>query len=313
MRFIEVLKDGDRVSDVYLCKSKATAMTKNGKEYESVVLQDRTGSLDGKIWDPGSMGIGEYEALDYVEVSGSVISYNGALQLKIDRLRRAGEGEYDPADYMRVSPYSIDEMFAQLTGYIKTIDNVYVRKLLESFFVEDAQFIADFKKHSAAKSIHHGYLGGLLEHSLSVTRLCDYLASSYPLLNRDLLVACAMLHDVGKVAELSDFPQNDYTDEGNLLGHIVMGSEMVGERIRAIEGFPRHIELEIKHCILSHHGELEFGSPKKPELAEALALSMADNLDAKLQTMKELFDAKAEVEWLGYNKLFESNIKRTRL
>ena len=313
MKFIETLKDGDRISDIYLCKNKATATTKTGREYESVILQDKTGCLDGKIWDPSSMGIGEYEALDYVEVNGLVTSYNGALQLKIERLRRVGEGEYDPANYMPVSRFSIDDMYNELLGYIKGINNGYIKKLLESFFVEDKEFIAIFKKRSAAKSIHHGFMGGLLEHSLSVTRLCAHIAKAYPFLNEDLLIACAMLHDIGKVPEFSDFPQNDYTDEGNLLGHIVMGAEMVGEKEHGIEGFPPMLLTEIKHCILSHHGELEYGSPKKPALAEAMALSMADNMDAKLETVREIFDSKEGGDWMGYNRLFESNIKRTKV
>ncbi len=313
MKFIETLKDGDRISDIYLCKNKATATTKTGREYESVILQDKTGCLDGKIWDPSSMGIGEYEALDYVEVNGLVTSYNGALQLKIERLRRVGEGEYDPANYMPVSRFSIDDMYNELLGYIKGINNGYIKKLLESFFVEDKEFIAIFKKRSAAKSIHHGFMGGLLEHSLSVTRLCAHIAKAYPFLNEDLLIACAMLHDIGKVPEFSDFPQNDYTDEGNLLGHIVMGAEMVGEKAHDIEGFPPMLLTEIKHCILSHHGELEYGSPKKPALAEAMALSMADNMDAKLETVREIFDSKEGGDWMGYNRLFESNIKRTKV
>lgn len=313
MKFIETLKDGDRISDIYLCKNKATATTKTGREYESVILQDKTGCLDGKIWDPSSMGIGEYEALDYVEVNGLVTSYNGALQLKIERLRRVGEGEYDPANYMPVSRFSIDDMYNELLGYIKGINNGYIKKLLESFFVEDKEFIAIFKKRSAAKSIHHGFMGGLLEHSLSVTRLCAHIAKAYPFLNEDLLIACAMLHDIGKVPEFSDFPQNDYTDEGNLLGHIVMGAEMVGEKAHGTEGFPPMLLTEIKHCILSHHGELEYGSPKKPALAEAMALSMADNMDAKLETVREIFDSKEGGDWMGYNRLFESNIKRTKV
>lgn len=313
MKFIETLKDGDRISDIYLCKNKATATTKTGREYESVILQDKTGCLDGKIWDPSSMGIGEYEALDYVEVNGLVTSYNGALQLKIERLRRVGEGEYDPANYMPVSRFSIDDMYNELLGYINGINNGYIKKLLESFFVEDKEFIAIFKKRSAAKSIHHGFMGGLLEHSLSVTKLCAHIAKAYPFLNEDLLIACAMLHDIGKVPEFSDFPQNDYTDEGNLLGHIVMGAEMVGEKAHGIEGFPPMLLTEIKHCILSHHGELEYGSPKKPALAEAMALSMADNMDAKLETVREIFDSKEGGDWMGYNRLFESNIKRTKV
>ena len=156
------------------------------------------------------------------------------------------------------------------------------------------------------------FVGGLLEHTLSVCKLCGYYVKAYPILNRDLLFTAAMCHDIGKVYELSDFPENDYTDEGQLLGHIAMGSEMVGERARRIPGFPRRLENELKHCILAHHGELEYGSPKKPALIEAMALNMADNTDAKMETLKELFkSAGASQEWLGYNRLFESNIRRS--
>lgn len=311
MKFIADLKDGTRVSDIYLCKSRTTAMTKTGKEYESIILQDKTGSLDGKIWDPSSAGIGEFEAMDYVAVNGLVTLYNGALQLKVERLRRVTEGEYDPANYMPVSRFSVEEMYAELLALIQVIKNEYIKKLLESFFVEDEAFIKAFQSRSAARSVHHSFMGGLLEHSLSVTKLCAYLADAYPMLNRDLLLASAMLHDIGKVREFTDFPLNDYTDDGNLLGHIVMGSEMVSEKVKQINGFPRELEAEIKHCILSHHGELEYGSPKKPALAEAVALSLADNMDAKLETLREFMQGKEQADWFGYNRLFESNIKRT--
>ena len=160
---------------------------------------------------------------------------------------------------------------------------------------------------------HHGFVGGLLEHTLGVAKNCDYFASVYPILNRDLLLSAAIFHDIGKLEELSTFPENDYTDEGQLLGHIMIGAEMVGERIRSIEGFPIRLGNELKHCILAHHGELEFGSPKKPALAEALALSFADNIDAKMETLREIFAAVPEnnTEWLGFNRLLESNIRRT--
>mgnify|MGYP001057804486 FL=1 len=156
-------------------------------------------------------------------------------------------------------------------------------------------------------------MGGLLEHTLSVTKNCDYFAETYPILNRDLIVSAAIFHDIGKLEELSTFPENDYTDEGQLLGHIMIGAEMVGERIRTIPGFPKGTANELKHCILAHHGELEYGSPKKPALAEALALSFADNIDAKMETIREIFASVPEnnLEWQGYNRLLESNIRRS--
>lgn len=236
--------------------------------------------------------------------------YNGALQFKIERARIASESEYVAADYVPSSRFNIDDMFAELMKYVDSVKNTYMKHLLFSFFKDEA-FAKKFKCVSAAKTVHHGFAGGLLEHSLSVTRLCDKMSSNYDFLNRDLLITCAMLHDVGKVKELSEFPKNDYTDEGNFLGHIVIGYEMVMEKVKQIDGFPDMLAMQIGHCILSHHGELEYGSPKKPSIAEAVALSMADNMDAKLETLREALEAKDTNDWLGYNRWLDSNIRRT--
>ncbi len=311
MKYITDYKEGDRIGGVYLCKSKHSAVAKNGKPYETLTLQDKTGCVDGKIWDPSSAGISDYECFDYVELAGEVTVFQGAIQFNIKRLRVAGEGEFDPADYLPVSKKDIGQMFDDLKGIIDTIKNPYLNKLLNAFFREDEAFIKAFCNSSAAKSVHHSFVGGLLEHTLSVTRLCDYYCSSYPVLKRDLLLTTAMLHDIGKIRELSAFPQNDYTDEGNLMGHIVMGSEMVSAKAAGIDGFPAGLLREVKHCILAHHGEFEFGSPKKPSLAEAMALHMADNTDAKMETFTELFEQTGEKGWLGFNRLLDSNIRKT--
>ena len=170
---------------------------------------------------------------------------------------------------------------------------------------------AAFRTIPAAKSVHHGFVGGLLEHTLSVVKMCDYFSKQYPALNRDLLLTAAMFHDIGKTKELSAFPENDYTDEGQLLGHIIIGVQMLEERIAAMPGFPKKLEHELIHCILAHHGELEYGSPKKPALAEAVALNLADNADAKMQTLTEIFKGKTGTDWLGFNRLFDSNLRRT--
>ena len=312
MKYIESFREGERISDVYLCKFKQAALTKAGKPYDNVILQDKTGTIDAKIWDPGSIGIDEFDAMDYVCITGDITSFQGNLQLSIKRARKVGEGEYNPKDYLPVSDYDIDGMFVELMGYINSIKNPYLSKLLHNFF-DDAAFEKRFKFHSAAKSVHHGFVGGLLEHTLSVTRNCDFFAKNYTILNRDLLLTAAMFHDVGKLSELSTFPENDYTDAGNLLGHIVIGCEWIGEEIRKIDGFPTVLANELKHCILAHHGELEFGSPKKPALVEALCLSFADNLDAKMETMKELLAGVPDnnLEWQGYNRLLESNFRKT--
>ena len=312
MKYIETLREGEKLGDIYLCKSRQSALTKSGKAYENVILQDKTGTLDAKIWDPGSPGIGDFDALDYVYVVGDVTSFQGSLQLSIKRATRADEGEYDPSDYLPMSRKNIDEMYQELMKYMKKIKNPFLLKLAESFFVENEAFIRLFKNHSAAKSVHHGFVGGLLEHTLSVVKLCDFYADQYDYLNRDLLITAAMFHDIGKTKELSAFPANDYTDDGQLLGHIVIGVELVGLWIRRIPDFPKRLASELKHCIVAHHGELEYGSPKKPALAEAAALNFADNTDARMETFREILMGTATTdEWLGYNRFVDSNVRRT--
>lgn len=311
MKYIKDLREGETIRSIYLCKGKRGAETRNGKPYENLLLQDKTGVLDGKIWDPNSQGIADYDEKDFIEVVGDVITYNNNLQLNIKQLRKASEEEYNPADYMPTSEKSVDGMYEELLGYIRGISNSYLRQAIEYYFVKDAEFVRNFKGHSAAKTVHHGFAGGLLEHTLSVIRLCEYFAGAYEIINKDLLIASAICHDIGKTRELSDFPDNDYTDEGQLIGHIVIGVEMLSEAIRTIPDFPVVLANEWKHCIIAHHGELEFGSPKKPALAEAVALNLADNADAKMQTLKEIFKDKKGTDWLGFNRLFESNLRRT--
>lgn len=315
MHYIETLREGERVNEIYLCKNKQSALTKAGKPYEALILQDKTGTLDAKIWEPGSVGIDDFDRFDYINVVGDITSFQGALQLNVKRVRKAAEGEYEPKEYLPVSEYNVDEMYEQLLGYIKQMKNPYLKKLAGSFFIEDADFAKRFKFHSAAKSVHHGFVGGLLEHTLSVTKLSAYFADNYKILNKDLLVCAAMFHDIGKLEELSTFPENDYTDEGQLLGHIMIGAMEIAERIKTIDGFPVKLVHEMEHCILAHHGELEYGSPKKPALPEAVALSYADNIDAKMETMRELLAnvPEGDTQWQGFNRLFESNIRRSSI
>lgn len=312
MKYIDTFREGMHIADVYLCKNKQIALTKNGKEYGNLVMQDKTGTIDAKIWDLGSPGVGKFETMDYVHVEADVTLFQNSFQLNVRRIRRAQEGEYVEADYLPVSKKDIKKMYEELLGYIRSVKNPYLQKLLCGYFVENAAFAKAFQFHSAAKTVHHGFVGGLLEHTLSVTRLCDYYAGYYPMINRDLLLTAAIFHDIGKTRELSRFPENDYTDDGQLLGHIIIGTEMVGESIRSIPGFPEKLATELKHCILAHHGELEYGSPKKPALLEALALNFADNTDAKMETMIEALRSGGDNKgWLGYNRLLESNIRKT--
>ena len=313
MKFIETLREGDQIGGVYLCKSRQSATSKTGRPYENVTLQDRTGNLDCKIWEPNSTGIEEFGPLDYIYVVGEVTNFQNNLQLNIKRVRVAKSDEYRPEDYLPVSEKDSAAMYAELMEFLDSVQNKWLRQLIDKYF-RDPSFEKAFSQHSAAKTIHHSFVSGLLEHTLSVVKMCDLYYRLYPYLNHDLLITAAAFHDVGKLKEISNFPANDYTDDGQLLGHIVMGSELIGSACRRIPGFPHRLLSELQHCILAHHGEFEYGSPKKPALAEAMALNLADNTDAKLETMKEILAAaknRGSEEWLGFNRLLDSNIRKT--
>ena len=311
MRYIKEFESGDRISGVYLCKSKQELTSSKGKPYLSLILSDKTGSVDTKVWNLTD-GIEDFDPPEFVYVDGDVKLFRNENQLSLRRLRVAGEDEYIPSDYVPSSKRDIEEMYGELMGYIESVTQQHLHQLLEMYFVNTPRFIESFKRHSAAKSIHHGYVGGLLEHTLSVTRLCDFYAQRYPLLNRDLLVTAAICHDMGKTKELSDFPLNEYTDEGQLLGHIISGVMMVRDAVLRIKDFPPRLATELEHCIVAHHGQLEYGSPKKPALMEAMALHLADLTDARMETITELFENTADtLDFLGYNRAIESNIRKT--
>lgn len=311
MNYLKDYREGEKFKGTYLCKQKQVLKTKAGKTYYSLVLQDKTGTADGKIWDLNN-GIANFEAMNYIHCEGMVTSFQGNLQMNISRVRISDEGEYDPADYVPCTNKNIDEMFTEIMKYVASVQNKYLSQILEMYFVQDKDFVREFKKHSAAKSVHHGFLGGLLEHTLSVTNMCQYFAEQYPLINRDLLITAALFHDMGKIQEISDFPQNEYTDDGQMLGHIYIGARAMEDAAAKIPGFPQKLKNELVHCILSHHGKLEFGSPKVPAILEAMALHLADNADAKLQTLTEIFTQAGENKgWLGFNRMFESNLRKT--
>ncbi len=313
MKLIETLREGDHVGDVYLCKTRQQATSKAGKEYENVTLQDSSGTIDCKIWEPNASGIEEFAPFDYIYVVGEVTTFQNNLQLNIKRVRIARQGEYRPEDYLPVSEHDMPSMYQELKTILQSVKNQWLRALIDRYF-EDPAFEEAFCRHSAAKTIHHSFVGGLCEHTLSVVKMCEFYCGLYPYLNHDLLITAAAFHDVGKLKEISNFPANDYTDDGQLLGHIVMGSELIGSAARRIPGFPHRLLSELQHCILAHHGEYEYGSPKKPALAEAMALNLADNADAKLETMKEILSAaknRGSDEWLGFNRLLDSNLRKT--
>lgn len=311
MRYINELREGESVIGHYLCKGKQSLKSRAGKTYLSLKLQDRTGMVDAKVWEMTN-DIKAFEENEFIKIDATVVVYQNDIQLNVKRIRRSMEGEYDPADYIPCTEKNVEEMYQKLMSYIKTIENPYIKKLLEEIFYKNPIVSKCFKTHSAAKSVHHSYRGGLLEHTLSVTEICDFAAPRYKYVNRDILIASAMLHDIGKIMELSEFPENDYTDEGQLLGHLMIGSELIKDTAKKIEGFPKTLENLLKHCMISHHGEYEYGSPKLPKTIEAFILHCADNLDAKSKVIEEMIDNNSnQGNWVGYQKMLQRNIRKS--
>lgn len=308
MRYINELREGESVVEHYLCKSRQSLKSRTGKTYLSLKLQDKTGLVDAKVWDMNK-DIQSFQENDFIKIDGAVTTFNNDLQINIKRIRRSMEGEYDPADFIPSTDKNIDDMNKEVLAYIETIENPHVKALLEEIFLRHPLISKEFKFHSAAKSMHHSFRGGLVEHTLSVTQICDFMSGRYQFVNRDILIAGAMLHDVAKIMELSDFPENDYTDDGQLLGHIYIGAELIKDTAAKIEGFPPRLESLLKHCILSHHGEFEFGSPKLPATMEAFILHCADNMDAKTKMIEEMLSADTtQGNWAGYNRMLQRNI-----
>lgn len=312
MNYLADLKEGEEVQEFYLCANKQLLKTRAGKTYYSLKLQDKTGMVEGKVWDL-NQSIGEFESGDYIKIDAMIINFQGAIQLNIRRIRKALEGECNPTDYIPTSEFDIEEMYTELLSYIQEMTEPHLKKLAESFFVKDGAFKKAFKSHTAAKTVHHGYLGGLLEHTLGIIRICKSLADLYPVLDRSLLYSGALYHDIGKLKELSTFPIIDYTDEGQLIGHLVIGVEWLTEKMNKIESFPPVLANLVKHLVLAHHGELEYGSPKKPEIIEAIALHYADNIDAKIKAFTTIMNGTQEEDtWLGWQRVFDTNIRRTQ-
>ncbi|NLK20515.1 MAG: HD domain-containing protein [Epulopiscium sp.] len=311
MRYLKDIRDGEQIIGHYLCKQKQTLKSRSGKPYVSIKLQDKTGLVDGKIWDINN-DIDEFDENCFIKIDGVVSLYQGEYQISIRRLRVSVEGEYDPMDYIPCTEKDIQGMLTKIREYINQIENIHIKKLLESFFVSDEEFLKKFSSHSAARSIHHSYMGGLLEHTLTVVEYADFLCSKYIGVDRDIVIAGAMLHDIGKTEELSEFPLNDYTDFGQLLGHITIGTEMITDKIRQLKNFPQALEVLIKHCILSHHGELEYGSPKRPKTIEAMIIHCADNTDAKIKLFEEAIKAEhSQGSWVGFNRMLGRNIRKS--
>jgi len=286
----------------FLVHAKEVRQKKSGEPYLSLLLGDRTGEIDAKMWENVAEVMETFDRDDYVRVKGVIQIYNNRPQFTIHKMQRVDASAVDPTDFFPASERDPEEMFDELRALLAQIQNPALRALVE-LFLRDEEIVARFKKAPAARYIHHAYLGGLLEHVLSLANLCRLIASRYADLDADLLLTGAFLHDIGKIYELSYERSFGYSTEGQLLGHIAIGLRMLERKLALLPDFPPRLRTLIEHMILSHHGQLEFGSPKVPLFPEALALHYLDDLDSKMQCMRALIanDRQIEGHWTGYS------------
>ncbi len=305
--FIVDIKDRDRVSGTFLVQQKQVPLNKNGKPYIAMVLMDRTGTIEARVWDNVEWFDPLFDGGDFIEAGGTAVAYQGRVQLKVEKIKRLETKSVDPEEFLPQSSHDRGEMLDRLLGLMETIKDSRIRDLVLTCLNDD-DFRESFAKAPAAKTIHHAYLGGLLEHTLSVCELADRVAQLYPHVDRDLLLTGAFFHDVGKIRELGSERSFDYTDEGRFLGHIVMGAMMLTDLVKSQPGLPEETALKLTHMILSHHGSYEFGSPKRPKFTEALILNHLDELDSKIQTFKEIAERDPGKKWSAYQRLFDRYI-----
>ena len=311
MRYIEDLQEDERILEHYLCKEKKLNKSKNGKNYLNLTLLDKTGTINGKVWELNN-DIHNFNEGEFIKIDGIVTMFNNERQIKISRIRKSKETEYEPSDYIPTTEKDIDLLYSQILIFIEETRNKYLRTLLENIFIHNKDILEKVKTHSAAKNVHHAYLGGLIEHIVSVTETCLFFMPRYKFINRDILVTGALLHDIGKIIELSPMPENRYTDEGQLLGHIIIGIDLIGNEASKIEVFPHEILILLKHLIASHHGELLYGSPQTPRTIEAMVLHLADNADSRIKIFEEAIAKSNEGDlWIGYNNLLQRDIRKT--
>lgn len=305
--FIKDLKNMESAlifSENFLVTSKSMLKTNAGKAYLSLTLRDASGEIDGRVWDNVDTISSRFDSNDYVHLTGSLVTHQGKHQVKILNISRVEAEEVDPGDYLASTTKSIDEMWENLNGLIGSLTDESLRTFLKEIFTS-RDIAGRVKTAPAGKTLHHEFIGGLLEHTLSVARICDFLSTHYPGVNRDMLLAGAILHDIGKIHELSYERSIDYTDEGRLIGHIVIGAEMVSTMEKEKKILGKEKEMLLKHIILSHHGELEYGSPKRPKTLEALIVHFIENLDSKVGAFLSVLDKSEEDEtWSDYQRMF---------
>ncbi len=304
-KWIRDIQEDDRVRGTYLAKVKKMGQTKKGDPFLSVTLSDRTGDMEARVWERAVELSSLFKEGDILQVEGHASSYRNQIQLILSDITRLPDPEEDPAIFLESAPGDINEMMASLRAIINETGDRDL-KALSDRFLSDRPFLELFKNAPAAKNFHHNYIGGLLEHTLSVCKMSCGVAAQYPKLDRDLLVTGAFLHDIGKIRELKFNRSIDYTDEGRLIGHLTMGVEMVDEKLKKLKDFPVEKALRLKHLILSHHGQYEFGSPKRPKFLEAFALHLIDDLDAKMNGLGRYMEKDLqEGAWTDYNRMFD--------
>jgi len=306
--FIQELRVGSTVDQPFLVKAKSVRQKKTGEAFLSLLVGDRTGEVPGNLWENFDEAERSIEAGDFVRIRAFVGSFQGSPQLNILSIRKLDPGDIDPEEFCPSTERDVEKMVEYLSRVAASLEDPHLRVLLKGF-LEDEAFVSKLRRSPAAKGLHHVYLGGLLEHTASVVKICEAILAHYEGIHRDLLLAGAILHDVGKVEEL-DFERGiaDYTDEGRLLGHIVLGSLMVRERILSIPDFPRSLESELLHILISHHGEHAWGSPKRPKTVEALIVHHVEDLDAKVVGFQQFMNQSKDPQrphWTLYHKTFE--------
>ncbi len=304
--YINEIKENDTVDSLFLVKEKSMGVTKNGNPYLKLILLDRSGQMEGRIWNAVDLFSSSFGKDDFVQVKGKAVSFQDHLQLTITHIERIDERTVLLSDFFPTTEKDIERMFSSLVELGEEVKDPSLAKLLRLFW-EDGTFVEKFKTAPASTHLHHNYIGGLLEHTLSVTQLVLKNATHYNGLNLDLLMTASILHDIGKVDELSYHRSFDYTDEGRLLGHIVLGVERVENKIALLSDFPKDLAIQLKHLLISHHGQYQWGSPRKPMTLEAILLHYLDNLDAKLAGVQQFLrkEAQGRLRSSRYHPFFE--------
>jgi 3'-5' exoribonuclease len=295
-------QENKTVTTSFVVSNKQIKSKKSGEPYLDLTLMDRTGTIQAKMWDNVEECLYTFEQDDVVKIKGLVNKYNHRWQLTIHKIRKMDEADVEFSDYLPKTPKDIDELWRTLGEFVATIQEPHLRRLLE-LFMADPEVARAYRNAPAAKTMHHAFIGGLLDHVVSLFRSCDLVSQNYAFINRDLLLTGAFLHDIGKVHELSYSRSFGYTTEGQLLGHLIIDLEMLHAKLAQVPGFPPQLKILVEHLIISHHGQYEFGSPKLPMFPEALMLHYLDDLDSKMEAMRTQFERDAELDspWTAYN------------